>query len=281
MKKIFALLLILTFLLPPVMASADRTRGVFLSGLRTDFDGVDEAAKGINDPTFNTDTAGTICTWVNPDTVLGANGVRVIFSMGGEDTDQATNFGGMFIGLRYLTTGSHFNVIEFQHRIDNSATLNRVFGDDVLSAGSDYHICVSSSGTAWKMYVNGVLQTLTTIAGSNTGDWFDDIGTVGTRIAAVGNFYRDGAWGAAYWDGKIDNSSTVWSSQLTDAQILTLYAGGKPIHPSALVGTNLTTFLKMGEDENSVITTLFDAIGDNNFAPVNMEDADIVISSYY
>lgn len=82
------------------------------SGLSLDHDGVDESSKSINDPSFSSNTAGTISCWVNPDTVLGANGLRVIFGAGGEDTDEATNFGAFFIGLRYLTTGSHFNRIE-------------------------------------------------------------------------------------------------------------------------------------------------------------------------
>lgn len=251
------------------------------SGLSLDHDGVDEAAKSINDPTFSSNTAGTISCWVNPDTVLSGNGVRAIFGAGGEDTDEATNFGVFFIGLRYLTTGSHFNRIEWQHRVDGSATLNRVVGNTALSADTWYLITVSSSGTAVKIYVNSTLQTLTTISGSNTGDWFGDIGTVGTDISAIGNTYRDGAWGASYWDGNIDECS-VWSSQLTDANITTLYNGGKPILPQALgLGTNLVSHWKLGEDENATITTMFDSVGDNNFTTVNMETADIVRNSFY
>lgn len=248
------------------------------SWLRTDFDGVDESAKSINDPSFSSNTAGTINFWVTPDTVLSGNGLRVIFGAGGEDTDEATNFGVFFIGLRYLTTGSHFNRIEWQHRVDGSATLNRVVGNTALAAGSTYMITVSSSGTAVKIYVNGSLETLTTIAGSNTGDWFGDIGTVGTDIASVGNIYRDGVWGVVYWDGKIDLVS-VWSSQLTDAQVTTLYNGGDPLSPTALgLTTNLVSLWNMGEGDT---TTLYDVISGNNMTTVNMENADIINSDYY
>lgn len=279
MKKIFALALILTFILPPTLVSANRTRGVFLSGIRADFDGVDEKAY-VDTPTFNNDTTGALACWVQIDTALSANGVDVIFQMGGSDTDQATNFGQIFFATRYVS-GSIDNQLEVFHRVDNSATTNRVYGDTVLAIDTVYLVGLSSSGTDWDIYVNGTAETENIISGTNTGDWFNDVGTVGTRRSVIGDGFRDGVFAGSNLDGKIDNCM-VFTSEPTTAQWTALYNGGKPIHPCAIGLCSITdTFLKMGEDENGAVATFFGAIGTNNFTTVNMEDADFVRTNYY
>lgn len=254
------------------------------SGLYLDFDGVDERGQTGANPTGNTDTSGSVSCWVTPDTVLAVNGSRHLFGMGGDDTDQATNFGRFFINMRFVS-GTYNNRVEMFHAIDNSATINRVIGNTELSAGNLYNIVVTSSGTAWKIYVNGTDQTLTTVSGSNTGDWFGDIGTVGNRRYSIGAFYRDGVYASGtYWDGKIDNC-TVFSTTLSQTEVTNLYNSGRPIHPCVIIScSSLDTFWKMGEDANGTVTTMHSAIGTpstDNFTMENMENADIISASYY
>lgn len=284
-KKTISIFLVLAILLPHIgIASSFSSATINYSGLRLDFDGVDEVGKSGNDPTGNTNTSGTVNCWAVFDTVLGADGVRWIFAMGGDDTDEAVNFGQNGLVLRRQASVSVTNRMEYIHRIDGSATTNRVVGGTTIVAGTQYMFTFSSSGTATKIYVNGVSETLTAVSGSNTGDWFGDTGTNGTRHYAIGNSWRDGVFSTNYTDGKIDHCST-WSSQLSDAEVTRLYNGGKPIHPSALgLGTNLENFWKLGEDANGTVTTMHDAIGSSsvdNFTMENMENADIVTTSYY
>ena len=250
---------------------------------RLDFDGVDEAGKSGDDPTGNTDTSGTLCAWVTFDDTLAANNFNIIFSAGGDDTDQATNFGQFSFGRRFAAGID--NKLEILTRVDGSATVNRVRGGTTLSAGT-YFLAITSNGTTWNLYVNGVAETLTTVAGSNTGDWFGDIGTVGTRHYSVGNSWRDGAWGTGWLNGKIDEVYFYSSLILTQAQLTSLYNGGKPVTPRILeIDIGLPwVYWRMGESAGGTVTTMPVVIGNpstDNFTMENMENADIVSTNYY
>lgn len=280
-----AVIVILSLNIPIVQASIVHNNNILNhSWLRLDFDGVDEAGKSGNDPTGYTNTVGSMCSWVVFDTVLGADGTRVIWGAGGDDTDQATAFGQIIVDLRRQASLSVTNRIEVLHRADGSGTVNRVAGGTTISAGTLYHICVTTSGTAWKIYLNGTAETLTTLTGSNTGDWVGDMGTVGTRHHAIGNAWRDGAWGVSWFDGKIDDTF-ITSTELSATDITNLHNGGKPIHPCAVIAcSNVNIFWKLGEDSPSTVTTMHSARGTtstDNMTMENMESADIVTTSYY
>lgn len=276
--KLLAFILVICFTVPPVITvEANRTRGVFLSGLRVDYDGVDERSYK-NTPSFNDDDSGTWCAWINHDTTFVSNDFEAIFGLGGSDTDQATAFGRVVIGVRYAT--SQDNVLEII-QVSDGGTTNRVGGSTKLNGETNYLTCISSNSSDWDFYVNGNAETENTISGSNNGNWFNDVGTVGTRRAGIGDVYRDGVWLGSNFDGKIDNIM-IWNTELTSTQISTLYNSGKPIHPCALnLCSNLDTFIKMGESDNGTITTLYDSDNANNFTSDNMENADIVTTSYY
>lgn len=254
------------------------------SGLRLDMDGVDEHGKSGNDPTGNTDTTGSISCWVVFDTVLAADGVRWIFGMGGDDTDQATQFGQTGLLLRRQASSSTTNKLEIFHRVDGSATTNTIRGGTTISTGTLYNVISVSSGTAYTLYLNGVAETLTVGGGSNNGDWFGDLGTIGTRHYFIADAWRDGTWAGNTMDGKMDNCAT-FSTALSATDAVNLYNGGKPIHPCVVVDcANVNNFWKLGEDANGTVTTMHDAIGSasvDNFTMENMESADIIPTSYY
>lgn len=251
---------------------------------RRDFDGVDERGKTGNDPTGNNDSVGSISCWFQFDTVLGANGVRWIFMMGGDDTDEATNFGQTGILLRRNSAVSVTNRLEIFHRVDGVGSTNLINGNTTIATGTLYHVVTTSSGTTYTMYLNGTTQTLTITSGSNNGDWFGDTGTNGTRHYAIADAWRDGVWAGNNMDGKIDNCAT-FSTELTSTEVTDLYNGGKPIHPCAVVNcSNVNVFYKLGEDDNGSATTSYASIGipsTDNMTMDNQETADIVSTNYY
>jgi hypothetical protein len=71
---------------------------------------------------------------------------------------------------------------------------NSLDGDTTLSTGVTYVVSAHSTGSAYSSYVNGVLQTLTVLAGSNDGTWWGDLTlldnlTVGAlKVAAEASF---------------------------------------------------------------------------------------------
>jgi len=99
-----------------------------------------------------------------------------------------------------------------------AGTTNQVRGGTDLTLNAWNHIVVVSSGTAWALYLNGSAQTLTTVAGSNTGDWFGDF---------TGTLWRFGyiQGSTTNFDGRIDEVG-IWSTQLAAGDVTTLYNSG-------------------------------------------------------
>ena len=85
-------------------------------------------------------------------------------------------------------------------QVDGGA-LNRVETTTKLYPGLWYHAVIVSSGTAWKIYVNGVDDALSVVSGSNNGNWFADTSardniTIGAYAAGGGaGYYYDGLIG--------------------------------------------------------------------------------------
>ena len=84
-----------------------------------------------------------------------------------------------------------------------------------------YHVAVTSSGTAWKLYLDGEPQSLGVTYGANTGDWFADIADR-DRIS-IGCLAR--STNVSFLNGLI-NSVKVFSKTLSDAEVLTDYQRG-------------------------------------------------------
>jgi hypothetical protein len=71
-----------------------------------------------------------------------------------------------------------------------AGTVNRVTGNTVLANSTRYCLVITSSGTAWAMWVNRTAQTLT-VTGANSGNWFGDISgrdnvTLGALLTSAG-----------------------------------------------------------------------------------------------
>lgn len=108
----------------------------------------------------------------------------------------------------------------------NRGTFDYVRGGTVLSTGTIYHLAWQSTGTAWKLFVNGIEQSLTATSGSNTGDWFDITGS-GTPGYRIGDNFRFGAE-ETFFSGVIDDVK-IYNAVLTASEILSIANGDQSI----------------------------------------------------
>lgn len=141
-------------------------------------------------------TAGTICTWTNIESLANS---RAIASTG--------NGSG--------TTGFYFD-----HRLTGStlrfgfgAGSNEVSSASAVSTGSYLFLCATWSTSNKKLYV----------AGSNvaTNSTSETLGAAGGSIHIGKLVYVSGD----YYDGTLDEMG-IWSRQLSDAEITSLYNSG-------------------------------------------------------
>jgi len=135
--------------------------------------------------------------------------------------------------------------------IDEPTTYG-VRGSTILQTDTWYHIIVMSSGSSWKIYINGNLETLTVTAGANNGRWFNDL-DAGLNVFDFGVLHRSTLSG--YLTGYIDEMA-VFSDTLTTAQVATYYNGGCQYD---LTGqANLVFYARCNEGTGTTIT---DAVG--------------------
>lgn len=263
-----------------MVVEANRTRGEFLSGLRLDLDGVDERLTSALNPSNATDTKSggrTICEWINMDAVPATETAYGLFGWSGSDGQGVWNARIRTDRASVPWTGTRF---ELQTALDTGAgtgTSTIIYGSGgTFSANTNYLICLVSSGTAWTLYVNGSSVALTvtsTGSGGNDGDWWADTngsGNITLFLCGTG----------VYLNGKCDDVS-YYDDDLTSTEIGLLYNGGKPIHPLAVGLTDLSGYWKLGETENGTASTIYDTRGTDNYTGTNLENADIIPTSYY
>lgn len=125
-----------------------------------DFDGADDVLAVSN--TITTGTDGCITAVVLLDTATGGRAVWASADLSG------TSY--YIVGAASLSAAAGKAAIE-QASVSIQA---QVRGDTSLSTATPYLLEWSTSGTAYTFRVNGVTQTLTTLSGSNNGNWFGD-----------------------------------------------------------------------------------------------------------
>jgi len=96
----------------------------------------------------------------------------------------------------------------------------------VLQSNAWAHVAVTTSGSAYRYWINGVEQTATNLVGSNSGAWFGDF-LPDTHDVNIGKRQRpdDTQWFA----GKLDEVR-IWNIALTSDEIKKLYYMGKVIY---------------------------------------------------
>lgn len=161
----------------PVSSWVDRANGVTLANTSTarptfraahiggrpavDFDGSNDVLSVAN--TLTSGSSGCVTAVVLIDTATGGRGIW-------SSADEAS-------GSYYITGACSLSSAAGKAAIEaaNGSLLCQVRGDTSLSTATPYLLEWSTSGSTYTFRVNGVTQTLTTIVGSNAGQWFDDI----------------------------------------------------------------------------------------------------------
>lgn len=185
---------------PPTTASGWNP-GKF--GSAPKFDGTDDYVDCGND-SLDSYSEGTISVWINPSALA--------------DTQR-------FFSYSYITNNS--NYIYF--RITSAGKLyfsyrQVVSHDDVQSdltvtANKWTHCVVTSNGTEYKMFLNGVECELTAVVGTNSGKWFYDLASA-THELDIGRWKRSS--GDAYFNGQIDQVR-IYNRALPKAEIIDSY----------------------------------------------------------
>src|SRR3989338_5846654 len=169
-------------------------------------DGADDFELGSTDdvqlPLLSDTNTGTMEAWIK----LESNGIFQAI-MGAADTATPT---------RYVT----FRVND-SNRLsmdqNNNGTADKVEGTTTtLNTATLYHVAVTTTGSAYALYVDGVSQTLSVTSGSNSGDWFNDVS--GEDNFSIGN--RQDSTPGSFFDGIIDEvrvSTTVRSAEWIEA----------------------------------------------------------------
>lgn len=134
--------------------------GKFGNGVTLDSD--DTLTK--SSATFLTDADGTLCGWLKK----GATGQGpVLWSL----SDSGNEFGNAIYSEH---RGDTSDKITFFHT-DASATVFGATTDTTFDDTNWHHIAYTSSGSTLKIYIDGTESALTVSAGSNTGQWFDNV----------------------------------------------------------------------------------------------------------
>lgn len=135
---------------------------------------------------YGNTTTGSISLMFKLGTVANAQ-FHTFFGYGGAST---TNPGTLRLDV---TRSSGTMSFRFVQRSDGDAAFNTV--TFALEAEDDawHHLAVTSDGSTWRMYIDGIERTLTVAAGSNSGNWFGDT-TIGSGvIASLGKVVYNGS----------------------------------------------------------------------------------------
>ena len=152
------------------------------------------------------DSVGTITAWIKT-----ATGVR-IFSSADE--------GGTEYYLNFNVSGTGHITLE---KCDNDTWHYTLSTTTSVYDGKWHHVVLLSTGTEWKMYVDGKLQSLNVFAQDNDGDWFAD---VANRDNIVIGMLERNAGPENYFTGYIDEVR-IYNRVLSAEQIL-IMAQGNP-----------------------------------------------------
>lgn len=239
----------------------------FRDAYAADFNGSDEYAY-CDDPSFVGDTAGSFVGWVRLATLLSGNGNKGILGMG--MNDGADN---SFIALRQTRSGAtaNQNRIQALNRITNGGTLTTNNGDTALAATTWYHVAFLSNGSAYTIRLNNTLQTL---SGTNTGNWFGDLPAGSKRFTVSGLWVSNAV--NTYNDCRMNEWLYVGGRVLTSDEVTEHYNAGVPKNPHRLsFAADVDSWWRFGDSRDDA-TTIYDEIGSNHLTLVNMDASNYV-----
>jgi len=139
---------------------------------------------------------GNISLWVNL-TALPTTG-RFIGYGGG-----AKSYAGKFwLGIKRYLSPTVYNIVYMQST-DSETTATEIRGSTNIGSGAWYYVSMQSDGSAITIYVNGAAESLTTVTGSDNGDWLADTTVIETDASTIGVGKQNGSL-SNYINGQID-----------------------------------------------------------------------------
>jgi hypothetical protein len=151
---------------------------------------------------YETHTVGTIIASIEMNALPSVN---AIFSNSGSGANGL---------VLYVDSTGKLRIREFISGV-GSADYQ---GGTVMSTLTEYQVAVRTSGTAWSLFVNGKLETLTVITSPNAGRWFSRItGTTQVRIGTVNMF------GVTGWFNGIIYGIRLYNRGLSNSEIAGIY----------------------------------------------------------
>lgn len=195
---------------------------------------------------------GSISAWIKLSALPSSGNSYEIFSQASaSDQDSLLVFG--VYGLSSSDTR-----LKVGERLGNSF----FYGSTSISSGVWYHVAMTASGSAWSLYVNGRAQTLTAIAGTNNGVFFNQE-VSGTMRYDIGVADRTNGK-TEYFNGSIDDVR-IYDRVLNSLEISTLFEGSGIDLQRGLVG-----WWKL--DGNAKDATPYAADGTPSGAPAAADD---------
>jgi len=167
----------------------------------------------------NSDAEGFISAWIKPETVSAS---MVVWASANTGAAERAVQG-------FITSAGAFAI-----RQRNNDTADQVNTDDgVISAGNQYHIAFGSTDTAYKIWINGVEQSLSVYSGSDNGDWLAATSRVNVEIGAHRGY--GGPTTFTPFNGIIDEVS-YFNIAPTQAKVDSLFNNGYPQNAAAIDG---------------------------------------------
>lgn len=192
-------------------------------------DGTDDRVE-IDSVVTSSATAGTVSAWVKTSVTSGSQFVLT-------QTDKTATGNNVYVSF---SLSGQLARLQWA----NGGTANTILGDQTLAGNTWNHIMWVSTGTAYKIYTNGTLNTLTVSTGSDDGNWFGD--ATGLDTSTIGCQDRNSGR-VAFFTGNIDELA-VWDSD-ESSNLSTIYGSSTPGagSPGNIMSTAPSHWWRMGD----------------------------------
>jgi len=185
------------------------------------FDGSDDYCTKLTTEYWKSYTKGTMYAIIKMSARPANDSTFSIFAVG--DT-RAGACGILGIQVRTSSTWSQNTRLDVVHAIGTGAgTVTIIYGDTNLLADTWYHLCVTSNGSTYKLYVNGINQTLASFTGTNSGQWLSTGNFSSTSPTDIGTAMYQNSRAGGYFNGVIDMVK-FYNRDLTPSEISQLYS---------------------------------------------------------
>ncbi|HCA67435.1 MAG TPA: hypothetical protein DEP11_04250, partial [Candidatus Jacksonbacteria bacterium] len=184
--------------------NSDFVAGV--SGTGLNFDGVDDYVHK-SSPSFAKDAQGSVSLWVKFDTLITEQLIWSINVNGATDDE-------FFLDFR----GDGNKTLQIILLVNGVGTFTLETASNIITDTNWHHIVVTSDSSTTSLYIDAVEKTLNTLAGTNSGQWFDD--ATQADIFTLGALTR--ATPIVHLDGSIDELR-VYSTALTQDEVNALF----------------------------------------------------------